>query len=232
MNSNSTKMLRRSVVQLVLLSSIALTTGVILSLIMISRSSAVDGLIITTRYEALPYINRSCRRKRIAYSSRSTPLSMIGFIPSEEDIEKQLARAMELLEKGQAKLESAAAAAAEGSQEEEKMDKTLLDQETKRMMVTKIQKEDGLVVVDGEMMARYSEEEEWQLRPLMEVFEEDDSFQGDNNTYYGLLLASTNTTKKLAQRDEVASIRNLQTIMNRQDFQKIFDEKNYFIGEQ
>jgi hypothetical protein len=99
-------------------------------------------------------------------------------------------------------------------------------------MVTKVEKEDGLVVVDGELMARYSEEEEWEIRPLMEVFEDDDSFQDENNTYYGLLLASTNTTKKLAQRDEVASIRNLQTLMNRQDFQNIFDERNFFIGEQ
>jgi hypothetical protein len=212
----------------------ALTTGTISSNVMnVYRHSVTAGRFLPARYGSTYTFPTERRQPCIRRIKR---LSMIGYIPSEEEIEKQLARAKELLERSQVKLESGALGANDESREEEKnidlKNKTMLDLKTKRVMVTKVEKEDGLVVVDGELMARYSEEEEWEIRPLMEVFEDDDSFQDENNTYYGLLLASTNTTKKLAQRDEVASIRNLQTLMNRQDFQNIFDERNFFIGEQ
>lgn len=212
----------------------ALTTGTVSSnVVNIHRHCATVGrFFLSARFGTgtLPPERRQASIRRIKR------LSMIGFIPSEEEIEKQLARAKELLERSEAKLESAALGSNDESCGEVKdidlKNKTMLDLKTKRVMVTKVEKEDGLVVVDGELMAKYSEEEAWEIRPLMEVFEDDDSFQDDNNSYYGLLLASTNTTKKLAQRDEVASIRNIKTIMNRKDFQDIFDERNFFIGEQ
>jgi hypothetical protein len=212
----------------------ALKTGTISSNAMIIyRHSVTAGGFLPARFGST---HTFPTERRQPCSRRMKRLSMIGYIPSEEEIEKQLARAKELLERSQAKIESGALGTNDESHGEERnidiKNKTMLDLKTKRVMVTKVENKDGLVVVDGELMARYSEEEEWEIRPLMEVFEDDDSFQDENNTYYGLLLASTNTTKKLAQRDEVASIRNLQTLMNRQDFQNIFDERNFFIGEQ
>ena len=48
----------------------------------------------------------------------------------------------------------------------------------------------------------------------------------------GFFFASTSTTKKLAERDEVGWIRNLQVLMKMQEFKKIIDDMYYFIGEQ
>ena len=159
--------------------------------------------------------------ERSKRSQNTKPLRMIGFIPSEEEIAKQLERANELLIKSQAKMDG------------KKQGSAIIDSEEsslsgKRKMVTKNTTNDGLIIADGEMMAKLSENEKWEARPLMEVFE--DQMNDDLFIEEGLFFASTNTTKKLAERDEVGSIRNLQVLMNMQEFKKIIDDMYYFIG--
>ena len=41
----------------------------------------------------------------------------------------------------------------------------------------------------------------------------------------------TDVSKSLAKRDVAASILNLRISMHNDDYRKIFDTKNYFIGE-
>jgi hypothetical protein len=92
----------------------------------------------------------------------------------------------------------------------------------KRDIVIKSRTEDGLVTVNGEKLAQMSEHETWRARPLGEVFENELT---DDEDVYAL------ATESLRQRDVAASIFNLRKSMQPQDYKKIFDRKNYFIGE-
>lgn len=93
---------------------------------------------------------------------------------------------------------------------------------SKREIVIKSRNEDGLITVNGEEMAKLSEEEMWTARPLDQVFENE---LNEDEDVYAL------ATESLRQRDVAASIFNLRKSMQPQDYQKIFDKKNYFIGE-
>ena len=94
--------------------------------------------------------------------------------------------------------------------------------QNKRDIVIKSRNDNGLITVNGEEMAKLSEEETWSARPLGEVFENE---LNEDEDVYAL------ATESLRQRDVAASIFNLRKSMQPQDYQKIFDKKNYFIGE-
>lgn len=79
----------------------------------------------------------------------------------------------------------------------------------------------GLITTDGEKMASLSEQEEWECRSLFEVFE---------NETEGMDAYSA-ASQQLAERDVAASIWNLRKTMQTEDYQKIFDKRNRFIGE-
>ena len=170
---------------------------------------------------------------RVSRLRHTTQLG-IGYIPDEDDIARELERARELLAKSQAKIDAKkqASSAQTESSEQKKITQQCSAAEKRKMVTTSVQEGSGLITTDGEMMARLSEEEEWEERALLEVFEDllnDDLFVDDDA---GLFFASTNTTKKLAQRDEVSSVRNLMISMNKEDFDKIFNKRNRWIGEQ
>jgi len=93
----------------------------------------------------------------------------------------------------------------------------------KRQAVTKtINEQTGLITTDGEKMAQYSEQEEWERRPLSEVFENE--LSDDDDVY-------SQASQQLAQRDVAASIWNLRKELQQGDYQRIFDKRNRFIGE-
>jgi hypothetical protein len=93
---------------------------------------------------------------------------------------------------------------------------------SKRDIVMKSTNDDGLITVNGDEMAKLSEEEMWSTRSLGEVFENE--LNEDEDVY-----ATAN--KGLRTRDVAASIYNLRKTMQMGDYQKIFDKSNYFIGE-
>lgn len=87
----------------------------------------------------------------------------------------------------------------------------------KREQVIKAQNEEGLFTTDGDLMAKLSEEEEWESRSLFEVFQNE---------------RSRPEKDALADRDVAANIFNLRKQLQTEDFQRIFDKRNRFIGEQ
>lgn len=92
----------------------------------------------------------------------------------------------------------------------------------KRKRVTKtVDEETGLITTNGAEMARLSEEEEWEVRSLFEVFENE---IGDKDVYSA-------TSQQLATRDVAASIWNLRKTLQNDDYRRIFDKSNRFIGE-
>lgn len=76
----------------------------------------------------------------------------------------------------------------------------------------------GLFTTDGDLMAKLSEEEEWDLRPLLEVFETERS-------------GEESPKSKNVDRDIAQSMYNLRKSLQTEDFSKIFDKRNRFIGD-
>lgn len=149
------------------------------------------------------------------------PLHVLHAFP-EDDISKQLERARLLLAKSKAKLEAKDHAQA-GNRVPEAPVKipffASIIEFDKREIVTKFRNEKtGLITADGEKMARLSESEVWERRSLLEVFQNEIEDTG---------MAS----KHLAERDVTASIFNLRKQMQMEDYRKIFDSRNRFIGE-
>jgi len=79
-----------------------------------------------------------------------------------------------------------------------------------------------LVTADGEKMAKLSEEEPWEYRSLLDVFENERDVNED---------VYSKASQQLAQRDVAASIYNLRKELKTEDYRKIFDKRNRFIGE-
>ena len=136
------------------------------------------------------------------------------FYSSNEDLDpttaKLLADAKQLLEKAKSKLdnqESTGMKKAEGK-----------DIFEKRASVTKqVMDDTGLITTDGDLMAQMSEEEEWSERSLIELFN-DETFEGE-------------ISEAMMKRDVAASINAMRVRMDNKDFEKIFDARNIFIGD-
>jgi hypothetical protein len=76
----------------------------------------------------------------------------------------------------------------------------------------------GLFTTDGDLMAKLSEGEEWQTRRLLEVFSnEQERLTPENDSQ--------------ANRDVAASIFNLRRVLETEDYLRIFDSRNWFIGQ-
>lgn len=176
---------------------------------------------------------------RSATSSKSTrrPSQLNAAAREEDDIDRELAKARILLIEAKKQI----AAMDAGEEYVRPVEVTTHDETTtnvpffaklnedsnshapsKREIVIKSRNEDGLITVNGEEMAKLSEEEMWSARPLDQVFENE---LNEDEDVYAL------ATESLRQRDVAASIFNLRKSMQPQDYQKIFDKKNYFIGE-
>lgn len=149
--------------------------------------------------------------------------------PMDDDIAKLQAKARTLLEKSKAKL-------AQKEQALEEEEETLpffaaadastsssMSPEDRRTSVTKSTDESsGLIRADGDKMAQRSEAEAWERRPLTEVF--DNELEKEDDVY-------SVASQQLADRDVAASIFNLRQQLQTEDYQKIFDKRNRFIGE-
>ena len=69
-------------------------------------------------------------------------------------------------------------------------------------------------------MAKLSEEEVWESRPILEVFETEEQ-EG----------ATPSFKAKNVDRDIAKSMFNLRKSLQTKDFMKIFDKRNIFIGD-
>ena len=153
----------------------------------------------------------------------------------DEEVARQLQRAREVLAKTKAKMEAKAAAELVVDDDDDDLEGTETGKGSvpffasqaatktkregdKKEKVIKSKNESGLFTTDGALMAELSESEEWEARPLLDVF------QNENK--------KANTKDTLADRDVAASIFGLQRVLQTEDFMKIFDKRNRFIGDQ
>jgi hypothetical protein len=174
----------------------------------------------------------------------------------EDNLDRQLARARELLAKSKAKLQVQQTMRRE---EEEKLrqeqksvpffativptsatvangKKSVQITTDKRSIVTKtLDENSGLITTDGELMAKLSEDEQWERRSLWEVFDQTELLAESVREDMEKELHKNDATKKprtsLNDRDVAANIYNLRRILQNEDYRQIFDPNNRFIGE-
>lgn len=164
---------------------------------------------------------------RITQYSSSTSCQM-GSKSTEvnDEIAKQLERAKAALAVSRAKMEAQEQAEAGLIDEHEKEEKTdeavpffamnADDENGKKDRVIKDTNESGGFTTDGDLMAKLSEEEEWESRPLLEVFQNE---KEESPEAMGI------------DRDIGQSMYNLRKQLQTEDFNKIFDKRNRWIGE-
>uniref|UniRef100_A0A6V2NIU2 Ribosomal RNA-processing protein 7 C-terminal domain-containing protein n=1 Tax=Ditylum brightwellii TaxID=49249 RepID=A0A6V2NIU2_9STRA len=150
---------------------------------------------------------------------------------ADDDISRQIAKAKELVATAKAKMakkEEEQKAAAEKDDDpalffasDPSPSKAKGDGSQKREKVVKTKNEEsGLITTDGELMASLSESEEWEVRPLSQVFKSE--IEGKK---------SDSASKKF-ERDIAQSMMGLKRKMKKEDYERIFDKRNFFIGEE
>lgn len=90
------------------------------------------------------------------------------------------------------------------------------DGNKREVVIKSVDEKTGLITTDGEKMASLSEKEEWEVRGLLDLFENE---------------IEDKASDRFADRDVVASIWNLRKSLQQEDYRRIFDSKNRFIGE-
>mmetsp|Transcript_60576 Transcript_60576/g.174789 ORF Transcript_60576/g.174789 Transcript_60576/m.174789 type:complete len:186 (-) Transcript_60576:89-646(-) len=137
----------------------------------------------------------------------------------DDDVSSQLKRAKELIAKTKAKMEAKEKESEGGGKSKLPFfasKKKAAESGDKKDKVVKAVNDEGLITTDGALMAQLSEAEEWEVRSLLDVFENEIKDQKD----------------PLADRDVAASILGLRKVLQTEDYKQIFDQRNRFIGEQ
>lgn len=165
------------------------------------------------------------------YQRFGTSVVLRATFDAEADVQQRLARAKEMLAKSKAKLKRRE----EKTGEKEDSDAAAVpffaakskkgDSETRRKLVIKATNDEtGLVQADGAKMAELSEKEEWEIRSVLGAFGTDKEDIENAEIY-------AKATESLSDRDAMANMWNLRKRMKTEDYEKIFDKRNFFIGE-
>lgn len=168
-----------------------------------------------------PFVHRPTSQGNIINPTPPSRTRLAATESMNDDVSRQLAKARELLELSKAKLAAQEEAGDPKDAVEQNRAVVLESSEMvdeKRLRVTKsTDDESGLITTDGELMAMLSEEEVWEVRDLFDVFEDE--------------LEESDVSKQLAKRDVAASIVGLRISMHNDDYKKIFNTRNRWIGE-
>lgn len=87
----------------------------------------------------------------------------------------------------------------------------------------------GSIIADGETMTRISSTEQWSRRKLSEMFSKESHLDYAGKPIDDQTIDKVGTV--LADRDVVASIWNLRKTLQNEDFARVFDKRNRFIGD-
>lgn len=199
----------------------------------------------------LSFQSTKCCRKSLSKATTTVaPLprwsdTRLASSAMDDSLERQLAKARELLAISKAKLQiQEASRRDEDAQQDALPFFATLEQPSgtqdnvdKRSIVVKTRDEkSGLITTDGELMAKLSESEKWERRSIWEVFDQQELLaESVREEMEKQLQRTDDTTKKtsrsLNDRDVAASIFNLRKVLQKEDYKKIFDPNNRFIGE-
>jgi len=191
----------------------------------------------TNTREELVTLHESKETSKEEAADNPSPKKFDKKYDPEEEVKRRLVRAKEVLAKSQVKLDAKekqktnGADAADNKEAEKEpasavpffaAKKKVKDPKRRESVIKATNEKTGLVQADGEKMAAMSETEEWEFRSLLEVFENE--LDEDSDVY-------SEASKQLRERDVAASIWNLRQKMKTEDYMRIFDKRNFFIGE-
>ena len=156
---------------------------------------------------------------------------------AEDEVSRQLAKAKELIERTKQKMEKKEKAASKDNGDAEETTGAVSNDddedlpffavdptagEKRRELITKTKDEEsGLITTDGEKMASLAEGEKWESRGLYDLFENEREEDEENLV-----------KEARASRDVARNMMGLKRIMNKEDFDSIFDKRNWVIGEE
>ena len=83
----------------------------------------------------------------------------------------------------------------------------------------------GEIVADGETMAALSKSEAWERRSLGQMFQKEKRVDFDGN------VVEEDKERALSEKDLARNIFNLRRQLQDNDFKRVFDDRNRFIGE-
>ena len=83
----------------------------------------------------------------------------------------------------------------------------------------------GEIVADGETMAALSKSEAWERRSLGQMFQKEKRVDFDGN------VVEEDRDRALSEKDLARNIFNLRRQLQDNDFKRVFDDRNRFIGE-
>lgn len=153
-----------------------------------------------------------------------------GFDPA---MAAQIRKARQLLndsKRKQREQEEAVAKAAESGEESAKSlpffaAKSLTSSASQNAQKIKSKNESGEIIADGETMASLSKSEPWERRSLSQMFDKEKGEDYDGNE------VDPDLQRALAERDIASSIYNMRKYLQNEDFRKVFDSRNRFIGD-
>lgn len=167
------------------------------------------------------------------------------FEDEDDDLEKydfktaaQIRKARKLLEEAKKKMEATETVKIDGANGEAKGSKTESKKEETTVLpffasrsstpsAKKIKsKTNSGIVADGATMTTLSDSEPWELRPLNQMF-----LREPRSDYDGNLVSESSDGSKLAEKDLARSIMNMKRQLQGEDFKKVFDQRNRWIGE-
>jgi len=142
------------------------------------------------------------------------------------DISTQIAKAKQLLNDAKKKKRGTGDRAMNAKSEEEEAAKVpFFASSPRRDNKIKSFLKGGEIIADGETMATLSASEPWERRSLSQMFDNEARIDYDGN------VVEEEKTNTLAGRDVGASIYNLRKKLQTEDFKKVFNQKNFFIGD-
>lgn len=184
-------------------------------------------LFIAVNQGGYAFISRSYRRMSPLSERTSDFVFQSSKLPFDDNTAKQIDRAKQLLQEAKKKLASSPPVSHDdnngknndkGEENQKEFNEIISKSNRKDKVIKTRNQETGLFTTDGELMAALSAEEEWEIKALMDVFDSEVEEESD-------------VSKHIANRDVVSSIRNLKRELKNEDYDKIFDKKNRFIGE-
>lgn len=184
--------------------------------------------IVTRQKLAAPGVPPRSTRLYNLFPKDDDDDDLAGYEPA---VAAQIRKARLLLEDAKKKQQSQEEAAANGGGEETAEEKlpffaaksfTATAAESARKIKSKTQT--GEIIADGDAMASQSKSEPWENRSLDDMFAQEARMDFDGNLVEG-------EGNSLAERDVGASIYNLRKKLQNEDFRRVFDSRNRFIGE-
>ena len=167
------------------------------------------------------------------------------FEDEDEDLEKydfktaaQIRKARKLLEDAKKKLEATETVKIDGANgeangsknESKKQEATPLPFFASRSSIPSSKKikskTNSGIVADGATMTTLSNSEPWELRPLNQMF-----LNEPRSDYDGNVVNESSGGSKMAEKDLARQIMNMKRQLQGEDFKKVFDQRNRWIGE-